>query len=283
VDHGRKFRLKDWDPGDTAHFKSEKQGEEMLVDGIERLVELQEKLYAQNQWAVLVVFQAMDAAGKDGAIKHVMSGVNPQGCQVYAFKQPSAEDLAHDFLWRTSKDMPQSGHIGIFNRSYYEEVLVVRVHQDLLAYEHLPPSLMNKSIWQHRFEDINSYERHLHRSGVVILKFFLNISKAEQKRRFLKRLDDPDRYWKFSSADLAERSHWDEYMRAYQEMIENTATSYAPWHVVPADNKWFTRVVVAEVIINAIKALKPSYPTVEPQKLKELKVARSALMKGRDK
>jgi PPK2 family polyphosphate:nucleotide phosphotransferase len=282
VDHGRKFRLKDWDPRDTAGFKSEKHAEEKLRQGIERLVDLQDKLYAQNQWAVLAIFQAMDAAGKDGAIKHVMSGVNPQGCQVYSFKQPSAEDLEHDFLWRSAKDVPPSGRIGIFNRSYYEEVLVVRVHQDLLEREHLPPSLVNKSIWEHRFEDINSYERHLERCGVVILKFFLNISKAEQKKRFLKRLNDPERYWKFSSADLSERECWDEYMHAYQEMIDSTATRYAPWYVVPADNKWFSRLVVAEAIIGAIEALKPSYPAVPPEKLKELKKARAALEKGRD-
>jgi PPK2 family polyphosphate:nucleotide phosphotransferase len=283
VDHGRKFRLKDWDPADTADFKSEKHAGKMLVHGIERLVDLQEKLYAQNEWAVLAVFQAMDAAGKDGAIKHVMSGVNPQGCQVYSFKQPSAEDLAHDFLWRTAKDMPQSGQIGIFNRSYYEEVLVVRVHQELLEREHLPASLVNKSIWQHRFEEINSYERHLHRSGVTILKFFLNISKAEQKKRFLRRLDDPSRNWKFSSADLSERECWDEYMHAYQEMIESTANPHAPWYVIPADNKWFTRLVVAEAIIGAIEELKPSYPKVAPEKLKELKKARAALEKGHQK
>ncbi|MDO8433443.1 MAG: polyphosphate kinase 2 family protein [Candidatus Binatus sp.] len=281
VDHGRKFRLKDWDPKDTAHFESEKHGEEMLTRGIERLVELQEKLYAQNQWAVLVIFQAMDAAGKDGAIKHVMSGVNPQGCQVYSFKQPSVEELDHDFLWRTAKYVPEQGRIGIFNRSYYEEVLIVRVHSELLRREHLPPSLVSKSIWKERFEDINTFERHLNRNGVAILKFFLNISKAEQKKRFLKRLNDPARYWKFSIGDLSERERWNDYMHAYQEMIENTATPHAPWYVVPADNKWFTRLVVAEAIIGAIEELKPAYPKVDPARLKELTAARAALETGR--
>ncbi len=283
VDNGRKFRLKDCDPGDTANFKSEKHALEILTRGVERLVELQEKLYAQDRWAVLVIFQAMDAAGKDSAIKHVMSGVNPQGCQVYSFKQPSAEDLDHDFLWRSAKYVPERGRIGIFNRSYYEEVLAVRVHPELLERQHLPATLVSKSIWRERFEDINRFEQHLSRNGVAILKFFLNVSKSEQKKRFLKRLDDPARHWKFSAADVTEREHWNDYMRAYQDMIEHTATPDAPWYVVPADNKWFTRVVVAEAIIGVLEGLKPSYPKVDSAQMKQLKAARAVLENGRGK
>jgi len=281
IDHGRKFRLKDWDPKDTAHFKSEKHAEKLLMRGVERLIELQEKLYAQSQWAVLVIFQAMDAAGKDSAIKHVMSGVNPQGCEVHSFKQPSSEDLDHEFLWRTTIHLPERGHIGIFNRSYYEEVLVVRVHPELLAREHLPPPLVSKAIWKQRFDDINAFERHLRRSGIGVLKFFLNLSKAEQKKRFLKRLDDPAKNWKYSMADLSERARWNDYMQTYQEMIEGTAAPHAPWYVVPADNKWFTRLVVAEAIIDELEELKPAYPKLDSAKIKELKAARAALMKGR--
>jgi PPK2 family polyphosphate:nucleotide phosphotransferase len=277
VDNGKKFRLKDFEPDDTSGVKSKKQAEKVLPLGIERMVDLQDKLYAQDRWAILLIFQAMDAAGKDGVIKHVMSGVNPQGCQVYSFKQPSAEELDHDFLWRTNKCIPERGRIGIFNRSYYEEVLVVRVHKELLEREKMPPSLVTKDIWNERFADINAYEQYLSRNGVVIRKFFLNLSKEEQKRRFLKRLDEPDKNWKLSSADIAERERWPEYMTAYEEMIQNTATPHAPWYVVPADNKWYTRLVVAAAIVHAMEDLNLHYPTVDADQRKELKAARTAL------
>ena len=277
VDNGKKFRLKDFAPGDTSGVKSRKQAEKVLPLGIERMVDLQDKLYAQDRWAILLIFQAMDAAGKDGAIKHVMSGVNPQGCQVYSFKQPSAEDLDHDFLWRTNKCIPERGRIGIFNRSYYEEVLVVRVHKELLEREKMPQSLVTKNIWNERFSDINAYEQYLSRNGVVIRKFFLNLSREEQKRRFLKRLDQPDKNWKLSSADVTERERWPEYMTAYEEMIQHTATPHAPWYVVPADNKWYTRLVVAAAIVHAMEDLNLHYPTVDADKRKELKAARAAL------
>jgi len=277
VDNGKKFRLKDFEPDDTSGVKSRKQAEKVLPLGIERMVDLQDKLYAQDRWAILLIFQAMDAAGKDGVIKHVMSGVNPQGCQVYSFKQPSAEELDHDFLWRTNKCIPERGRIGIFNRSYYEEVLVVRVHKELLEREKMPPSLVTKDIWNERFADINAYEQYLSRNGVVIRKFFLNLSKEEQKRRFLKRLDEPDKNWKLSSADIAERERWPEYMTAYEEMIQHTATPHAPWYVVPADNKWYTRLVVAAAIVHAMEDLNLQYPTVDADQRKELKAARAAL------
>jgi PPK2 family polyphosphate:nucleotide phosphotransferase len=234
-------------------------------------------LYAQDRWAVLLIFQAMDAAGKDSAIKHVMSGINPQGCQVFSFKSPSAEELDHDFLWRTNRRIPERGRIGIFNRSYYEEVLVVRVHQDLLEKQKLPPSLVNKKIWKERFEDINACERYLSRNGVLIRKFFLNVSKEEQKKRFLQRLDNPDKNWKFSVADARERGHWDEYMEAYEDMIRNTATKHSPWYVVPADTKWFTRLVVAAGVIDALDGLDLSFPMVDEEKRKELATARAVL------
>ncbi|HUE11062.1 MAG TPA: polyphosphate kinase 2 family protein [Steroidobacteraceae bacterium] len=277
VDNGRKFRLKDFDPADCSGVRSKLVAEKELPRGIERLVDLQGELYAQDRWAILLIFQAMDAAGKDGAIKHVMSGVNPQGCQVYSFKQPSIEELDHDFLWRTNKCIPERGRIGIFNRSYYEEVLVVRVHKEVLERERIPPSLVTKNIWNERFADINAYERYLSRNGVVIRKFFLNLSKEEQKKRFLKRLDRPDKNWKFSAADVAERERWSDYMTAYEEMIQHTATPYAPWYVVPADKKWYTRLVVAAAIIHALEDLNLHYPTVDAAKRKELKAARIAL------
>ncbi len=277
VDNGKKFRLKDFAPDDSSGVKSRKQAEKVLPLGIERMIDLQDKLYAQDRWAILLIFQAMDAAGKDGVIKHVMSGVNPQGCQVYSFKQPSAEELDHDFLWRTNKCIPERGRIGIFNRSYYEEVLVVRVHKELLEREKMPPSLVTKDIWNERFADINAYEQYLSRNGVVIRKFFLNLSKEEQKRRFLKRLDEPDKNWKLSSADIAERERWPEYMTAYEEMIQHTATPHAPWYVVPADNKWYTRLVVAAAIVHAMEDLNLHYPTVDADQRKELKAARAAL------
>jgi PPK2 family polyphosphate:nucleotide phosphotransferase len=277
VDDGRKFRLKDFNPADSSGVKSKKAAEKELPRGVERLSELQGELYAQDRWAILLIFQAMDAAGKDGVIKHVMSGVNPQGCQVFSFKQPSVEELDHDFMWRANKCIPERGRIGIFNRSYYEEVLVVRVHREILERERMPPSLVTKNIWNERFEDINAYERYLSRNGVVIRKFFLNLSKEEQKKRFLKRLEEPDKHWKFSAADVAERERWNDYMTAYEEMIQHTATPHAPWYVVPADKKWYTRLVVAAATIHALDELKLHYPTVSADKRKELKAARAAL------
>ena len=278
IEDGSKFRMKDFDPADTGGLKSKDKAKELLAHGIEQLAAEQDKLYADDRHALLLVFQAMDAAGKDGTIKHVMSGVNPQGCQVYSFKTPSAEELDHDYLWRSMKCLPERGRIGIFNRSYYEEVLVVRVHPELLARQHLPPSLVTKKIWEERFEDIANFERYLHRNGVKVRKFFLNVSHAEQKRRFLSRLDDPDKNWKFSPADSQERMHWEEYMNAYEEMIRATATPYAPWYVVPADNKWFTRLVVAAATVDALQRMKLAYPTVGPEKLKELAAARKELV-----
>ena len=277
VDNGRKFRLKDFDPADTSRVESKKAAEKILPRGIERLVDLQDKLYAQNRWAILIILQAMDAAGKDGVISHVMSGVNPQGCQVYSFKQPSAEELNHDFMWRTNECVPERGRIGIFNRSYYEEVLVVRVHKELLARERIPPSLVTRNIWNDRFADINAYEHYLSRNGVVVRKFFLNLSKEEQKKRFLSRLEEPRKNWKFSAADIAERERWDEYMAAYEEMIQHTATPHAPWYVVPADRKWYTRLVVSAAIVHALEELNLRYPTVDAAKRKELKAARASL------
>jgi PPK2 family polyphosphate:nucleotide phosphotransferase len=235
-------------------------------------------LYAQDRWAVLLIFQAMDAAGKDGAIKHVMSGVNPQGCQVQSFKAPSREDLDHDFLWRTTKNLPERGRIGIFNRSYYEETLVVRVHPGLLAAQQIPPELVTKRIWQERFEDIRDFERYLARNGIAICKFFLHVSKKEQKKRFLERLDDPDKNWKFSANDAKEREHWNAYMAAYEDLIRNTATETAPWYVVPADNKWFTRVVVCAAVIETLAGLDLSYPRVDKSKKAELAAARRVLL-----
>jgi len=276
VENGRKFRLKDFDTGDTGGV-SKKFAEKELPRGIERLVDLQDRLYAQDRWAILLIFQAMDAAGKDGVIKHVMSGVNPQGCQVYSFKQPSVEDLNHDFMWRSNKCMPERGRIGIFNRSYYEEVLVVRVHKELLERERMPPSLVTKNIWNERFADINAYEHYLSRNGVVIRKFFLNLSKEEQKKRFMSRLDEPSKNWKFSAADIAERERWSDYMAAYEEMIQHTATPHAPWYVVPADKKWYTRLIVSAAIINALEDLNLRYPVVGAAQRKTLKAARIAL------
>ncbi len=279
VEAGKGFKLKDYDPADTAHWRSKEHAEQALQQGIERMAELQDKLYAQDHWALLLIFQAMDAAGKDGAIKHVMSGVNPQGCQVYSFKAPSERELQHDFLWRTTCDLPERGHIGIFNRSYYEEVLVVRVHPEILENENLSPSLCGKNIWQERFEDIQAFERHMWRNGTVIRKFFLHLSKKEQKKRFLDRLDEPGKNWKFSAADIRERDYWDDYQSAYEDMIRNTASKHAPWYVVPADNKWFSRLVVAEVIIHTLESLNLAYPKVEDDKRKELESAKKSLLK----
>ena len=279
VEDGKDFRLKDYDPADTDGRHSKQHAEEALQQGVARLAELQDRLYAQDRWAVLLIFQGMDAAGKDGAIKHVMSGVNPEGCQVYSFKVPTEAELRHDFLWRTTLDLPPRGHLGIFNRSYYEEVLLVRVHPEVLKGEKIPPSLVTKNLWGERFEDIRSFERHLARDGTVIRKFFLNISKKEQKRRFFARLDQPEKNWKFSAADIHERECWDDYMNAYEEMIINTASKYAPWYAVPADNKWFTRLVVSSVIVDALEELDLSYPKVDAVKRKELAAARQLLLK----
>jgi len=283
ITNGSKFRLKDFDPGDTLGFRSEDKprAKEALAVGVEALAELQDKLYAQDKWAVLLIFQAMDAAGKDGAIKHVMSGVNPQGCQVYSFKAPSAEDLDHDYLWRCMKCLPNRGHIGIFNRSYYEETLVVRVHPEFLAKQKIPPSLVTKRVWEERFQDIRSFERYLARNGIVVVKFFLHLSKKEQKRRFLERADTPEKHWKFSAADMAERAYWDAYQNAYEDMIRNTATKRSPWYVVPADNKWFTRVVVAAAVIRALASLDVDYPEVGKAKLREIAAAKRALLKSK--
>ncbi len=277
ITSGRRFRLADIDPDDTRGVKSKEQAGEILAEGVKVLSELQEKLYAQDRWALLLIFQAMDAAGKDSTIEHVMSGVNPQGCQVFSFKAPSAEELDHDFLWRTNTRLPERGRIGIFNRSYYEETLVVRVHPKLLQSQKLPGELVTKKIWEERFEDINGLERYLTRNGTLVRKFFLHVSKEEQRRRFLKRLQEPEKNWKFSLADVHEREHWDDYMRAYEELIRHTASEHAPWYVVPADHKWFTRLVVASAVIGALDELRLDYPRVDPGKKRELDEARRAL------
>jgi PPK2 family polyphosphate:nucleotide phosphotransferase len=278
IDNGKHFRLKDFDPADTGHWKSKHAATKALEEGIVRTSELQDKLYAQDNWALLLIFQAMDAAGKDGAIKHVMSGVNPQGCQVFSFKAPSETELQHDFLWRTTRDLPERGHIGIFNRSYYEEVLVVRVHPEILKAQRTPPSLVGKKVWEERFEDIRAFERHMARSGTVIRKFFLHLSKKEQKQRFLARLDEPGKNWKFSASDVRERGCWDAYQGAYEDMIRHTASEHAPWYVVPADNKWFSRLVISTVIVETLEELKLAYPKVDDAKRKALAEAKNELL-----
>jgi PPK2 family polyphosphate:nucleotide phosphotransferase len=277
---GRGFRLKDIDPGDTGALGAEDKAEavEALEVGRNALAELQDKLYAQDRWAVLLVFQAMDAAGKDGTIKHVMSGVNPQGCQVYSFKAPSAEELDHDYLWRCMRNVPERGRIGIFNRSHYEEVLAVKVHPEFLAAQKLPAQLVGKNLWKHRYQDIRAFERYLSRNGVLIRKFFLHVSHGEQKRRFLERIDEPEKNWKFSAADVKERAHWDKYMAAYQDMIRATATRESPWYVVPADNKWYTRIVVAAAIVDALSSLDLRYPMVDRERLRDLAAAKKTLL-----
>jgi PPK2 family polyphosphate:nucleotide phosphotransferase len=280
VDNGKHFRLKEFDPADTGHWDSVEKAKERLQKDITRMEELQDKLYAQDRWSVLLIFQAMDAAGKDGTIKHVMSGVNPEGCQVHSFKAPSQAELQHDFLWRTTQALPERGHIGIFNRSYYEEALVVRVHPPVLESQLVPPSLITKDIWKERFEDINCFERHMGRNGTVIRKFFLHLSKKEQKRRFLARLDEPEKHWKFSAADIQERECWDDYQGAYEDMIRHTASKQAPWYVVPADNKWFTHLVVAAAIVQTLEELDLCYPKVDREKLKEIAAARRVLLKN---
>jgi PPK2 family polyphosphate:nucleotide phosphotransferase len=277
ISNGSRFRLKDIDPNDAWGKRLKPIADQMLKQSRKRMAGLQERLYAQDRWSILLIFQAMDAAGKDGTIKHVMSGVNPQGCDVHAFKAPSSEELDHDFLWRTNRRLPRRGHIGIFNRSYYEETLVVRVHQNILARQQLPSELVTKNIWRERFEDINAYERYLARQGVLVRKFFLHVSRDEQRKRFLERLDKPEKHWKFQPADVGERAHFAAYMSAYEDMIRHTSTEYAPWYVVPADRKWFTRLVVSAAIIDAIQSLDPHYPEVEPSVRAEFKKVKAQL------
>lgn len=284
VEEGKKFRLKDYDPADTHGLKSElkPQARQWLAHGVEELSRLQDILAAQDRWGLLLVLQAMDAAGKDGTIKHVMSGVNPQGVHVSSFKAPSAEELDHDYLWRSMKCVPERGRIGIFNRSYYEEVLVVRIHPDLLEKQKLPKSLVTKHIWQQRFEDINAFERYLTRNGIAVLKIFLHVSKKEQKRRFLERLDRPEKNWKFSPSDVKERQYWDAYQDAYEDAIQHTAHEHAPWYVVPADNKWFTRLVVAAAVVHSLEGMNLKYPKVDAEQKAELEKARQQLEKEKE-
>ncbi|HXZ79456.1 MAG TPA: polyphosphate kinase 2 family protein [Terriglobales bacterium] len=283
ITDGKRFSLKDYDPADTHDLKSsdKQKARDLLVHGVSMLADLQDKLYAQDRWALLLIFQAMDAAGKDSTIKHVMSGVNPQGCQVYSFKAPSPEELDHDYLWRTTKCVPERGRIGIFNRSYYEEVLVVRVHPAILHAQKLPSSLVTKEIWRQRFEDINAFERYMTRNGIVIRKFFLHLSKKEQRKRFLNRLDEPEKNWKFSLSDVKEREFWDQYQDAYEEMIRATSTEHAPWFVVPADNKWYTRLVVAEATVEALHSMDLDYPKVDAARRKEIDAAKKELGENR--
>ena len=282
ITDGQSFRLKDFDPADTLDFKSEDKprAKETLAAGVEALAKLQEILYAQNRWAALVIFQGMDTAGKDSVIKHVMSGVNPQGCQVHSFKAPTSEELDHDYLWRCARDLPERGVIGLFNRSYYEETLVVRVHPELLEKQKLPAKLLSENIWQERFQDIRSFERYLTRNGIAVRKFFLHLSKKEQKKRFLERIEKPEKNWKFSASDVHERKHWDEYMEAYEDTIRHTATEEAPWYIVPADNKWFTRLIVAAALVDLLASLDLSYPKLSKEELKELAQAKDALLSG---
>ncbi len=278
IDDGSKFRLKDYDPADTGSLKSKDDATFLLENSIGILSRMQEKLYAQDRWSLLIILQAMDAAGKDGIVKHVMSGVNPQGCDVHSFKAPSPEELDHDYLWRAHKVIPERGKIGIFNRSYYEEVLVVRIHEQILASQKLPGSLVTKNIWQERFEDIRRFERYLTRNGVVVVKFFLNLSREEQKKRFLERLDDSKKNWKFSMADVKERAYWKDYQAAYEDMIRNTAENHAPWYVVPADNKWYTRLIVAAAIIDALDGLNLRFPDADKEVKKELQKISASLL-----
>jgi PPK2 family polyphosphate:nucleotide phosphotransferase len=279
VDKPEKFRLADVDPADCCGLDIDKdEAKDMLADGITRLAKMQERLYAQDRWSVLIILQAMDAAGKDGVIKHVMSGINPQGCEVFSFKAPTAQELDHDFMWRTTQCLPERGRIGIFNRSYYEEVLAVRAHPDILARQKLPAALVTKKIWEERFEDIRAFERYLARNGTLILKFFLHISREEQRKRFLDRLDDPDKRWKFSMGDIAERKRWDDYMKFYEDMVRETSRAEAPWFVVPADKKWFTRLVVAAALVEAMERLELAFPQIPDAELREMQNVRAALL-----
>ncbi len=283
IDKPGKFKLADFDPAESFGLSTDiEQVRAILADGVARLEDMQERLYAHGRWAVLIVLQGMDAAGKDGVIKHVMSGINPQGCLVHAFKPPSAEDLAHNFLWRADKYLPERGRIGIFNRSHYEEVLAVRVHPDLLQREKLPPSVTKKNIWKHRYQDIRAFERHLTRNGTLVLKFHLRISKKEQRKRFLARLEVPSKRWKFSANDIAERAYWDDYMTAFDEMIRETSTDYAPWYVIPANHKHIAWVIVSAAIVQAVEALKPAFPKIAGEALKELTKAERALRAERN-
>ncbi len=273
-----KVSLADYDSNDTGSYKSRDDAEDKLVQDIQQMAKQQDILYAQNTYAVLLIFQAMDAAGKDGSIKHVLSGVNPQGCQVFTFKAPSAEDLDHDYLWRTMKSLPERGNIGVFNRSYYEEALIVRVHREMLDREQLPPEAKGKDIWEKRFEEINNFEKYLVRNGILVLKFFLNVSKEEQKKRFLERIDNPDKNWKFSLNDAKERRSWDKYMKAFEDVFSNTSTKWAPWYIVPADNKWFTHVVISDIIVKTLQSLNLRYPEVTEEHKRELQEAKEALL-----
>ena len=277
VPPGKKIRLKNFDPADTGKFHNKEEAQQKLETDIVRLAEYQDVLYAQDGYALLIIFQALDAAGKDSTIKHVMSGVNPQGTEVFSFKQPSAEELDHDFLWRYHKCAPERGRIGIFNRSYYEEVLVVRAHPEFLRAEKLPPETMKKDIWKQRYEQINHFERYLVRNGVAILKFFLNVSREEQRKRFLARLNTPEKNWKFSLADVKERAHWNDYQKAFEAVFNHTSTKWAPWYVIPADRKWFTHVAVADIIISKLKSLNLKYPTVSKEHMQELQAAKELL------
>jgi PPK2 family polyphosphate:nucleotide phosphotransferase len=278
ITSGEGFRLSRIDPEDTSGLALKDEADALIHDAVRQMADLQERLYAQDRWSVLLIFQALDAAGKDGVIKHVMSGLNPQGCEVHSFKAPSTEELDHDFLWRTSRTLPRRGHIGIFNRSYYEEVLVVRVHPEILAKEQLPEEVVSKKIWTERYEDICGFERYLSRQGTVIRKFFLHISRDEQKKRFLRRLDEPEKNWKFSISDVHEREHFSDYMSSYEDAIRATATTTAPWYVVPADHKWFTRLVVASAVIDTLEGLRPTFPTVDTAKKREFRIVRAALL-----
>jgi len=278
IDDGETFRLKDFDPADTGKLKSEEEAADLLAKGISQMAELQDKLYAQDRWGLLLIIQAIDAAGKDGIVKHVMSGMNPQGCQVSSFKQPSAEELDHDYLWRAQRRMPSRGTIGIFNRSYYEEVLVVRVHPEILKSQQIPSSLVTDNVWKERYRDMCQYEHYLSQNGIVVRKFFLHLSRKEQKKRFLARLDQPEKNWKFSAGDVRERRYWDDYAKAYEEMIRNTSSKRAPWYVVPADHKWFSRVLVAAAVVETLESLDLHYPVVQGDKMKELLEARAELL-----
>ncbi len=282
ITKGEKFRLKDYDPADTGGLKDKEKALKTLQRGVQLLSHFQEKLYAQDRWAMLMIFQAMDAAGKDGVIKHVMSGINPQGCSVTSFKAPSSEELDHNYMWRAHKAVPERGKIGLFNRSYYEEVLVVRVHEGILGAQHLPKELIGKDIWEKRYEDINNFEKYLTNNGVIVLKFFLHLSKGAQKKRFLERLEMPEKNWKFSLADIKERNCWKDYQKAYEEMIRNTASKRAPWYVIPADNKWFTRLAVASAAIEALDSLDLQFPEVDKDKKKELEKVREALLQEKE-
>ena len=280
INKGKHFRLKDWDAADIGKIDSKEEAEELLEHGTQRLNTLQQKLWAQDKWALMIILQGMDAAGKDGVVSHVMDGVNPQGCDVWSFKEPSREELDHDYLWRAHQRVPSRGKIGIFNRSYYEEVLVVRVHRRLLEAEHLPKAAKGEELWEERFEDINAFEKYLTHNGVVVRKFFLHLSKGEQKKRFLARLDDPQKNWKFSMADIEERGYWKDYQEAYEELIQETSTKHAPWYVVPADNKWYSRLVVSAGIVETLESLGLEFPMVDQAKKKELGKVRKMLGKG---